>query len=997
MRSNHALAGLAVVVLGGALWLALAFLGTGDSAALEKGLGPEQAEAEAGALLDLGSSSEPELPAVAEETRTAVGPTVEAEVAAWDAELGGLIGRVVEEDRTPVADVSVALVQVDANLMLAADWAALGEPPPKLVLGRTITDEEGRFRLEGAYDASFQGLGIDLRGPRSTIRVVDTQLHHGEVTDVGDIVLRGGCTIFGRVVDEGGQPVPGARVRIVPSPSGEDLTVFLQVGVQDFRADCSVGISKMIVEGADSPVIELPPIVRNHIDDLPIPTTYTNADGEYRIEGAPIGDLIQGVDKPDWVGVSRVVTTTAGEVELEDALLTVGQTIHGIVVDEAGNPLQGVEVIAGSELVFGEAAILHPAGLTGPDGRFSVRGCPETGGAMACARRNPDEHWVGALEAAGQELEIELESTIAITVHVVDAAGEAVRGARVEISPGAEQESPMGVIGRFMGLGAEPRDARLVETEEGTYVCDQVTPGHYEVTARPRGLALARQRVELWEGKAELTLICQAGQGLDLTVIDAQTGEGIAGARASVVGAGFPFLAALAVGRTGKDGHVRLGPYSLREDEDEDVFFGFGMEGHQVLVQHPRYADTSVPLDESAQTAQVALLRGGEIHGQIQWGSDPPRSIYMLVLENTDGLDGIMEAFLPPRLGRSDLSGSFRFTNLPPGTYRLAVFDRFLDEDPILLLMGQKEPTLVHREDGVQLEPAGRTDVVIDLSPSGRGQTARLAGSVYLDGRAVAGARIRVNGRGPGVSAETDDYGNFETPDFLALGEVYVRVSGDVEGPSGVLENVSLHDQSLTPVPQSVHRLDLDLRSQPLRVRVTGSSGAPLAGAKVELRSEGSNGGRTSTKTDELGQAELTLIGQGKHVVKVSSEGYARSSVQVDPNEQGFEGEVEIELRGAVTCAGLCDLTAFEAPESGQEQAAFLRITGPGDGNWERLNADDLSDDQLATFRVEGLQPGSYEAHLWFNGRQAEAISFELSEGGDENLLLAFRPADEEQ
>ena len=155
---------------------------------------------------------------------------------------------------------------------------------------------------------------------------------------------------------------------------------------------------------------------------------------------------------------------------------------------------------------------------------------------------------------------------------------------------------------------------------------------------------MARQQVELREGKTELTLICAQGQGLDLTVIDAQTGEAIAGARASVVGAGFPLLSALAVGRTERDGHVRLGPYSLQEREGDS---SFPMDGFQVLVQHPRYADTSLPLDEGVQEAQVALIAGGEIHGQIQWGSDPPQSIYMIVLENKGGQEDLMEVRSP--------------------------------------------------------------------------------------------------------------------------------------------------------------------------------------------------------------------------------------------------------------------------------------------------------------------------------------------------------------
>jgi protocatechuate 3,4-dioxygenase beta subunit len=990
MKSNHVLAGLAVVVLGGALWLAFTFLGGGGSNAVERGLKPEQVEAQDEAVLDVARSSEDPARAVAEQPEVAPA-AFESLALGWDVELGGLIGRVVEEDGTPVADISVALVQVGADWMLAASWAELGEQPPELVLGTTTTDAEGRFRLDGAYDASYQGLGIDLRGPRSTVRVVETQLHHGQVTDVGDIVLRGGCTIVGRVVDEAGEPVAGARVRIFPAPPGEDLSQFLQVGAQDFRSDCSVGISRMILQGGGSPVFDLPPIARKHLDDFPIPTTHTDAEGEYRFEAAPIGEVIQGVDKPDWVGVSRVVATTAGEVRLEDAVLSAGRTIAGVVVDDEGDVLEGVEVMAGSEL-FGEASILHPAGRTDASGRFSVRGMPDSGRSMACARRNPEEPWAGVLGSAGEQLEIELESVIAVTIHVVDPKGAPVGGAKVTIAPGFEDESPMMMMGLFAGLGAPPPTGRFVETEAGTYVCEQVTPGTYEVTARPAGLALAREKVELWDGKAELTLTCAQGLGLDLTVVDSQTGAGVAGARASILGAGFPFFSALAVGRTGKDGTCRLGPYSSTEGENRG--FGFSMEGRQVLVQHPDYADTCVPLEEGVQATQVALVRGGEIHGTIQWGADPPQTLYMLVLENRSEREDIMQAFMPPRLGRTDLSGAFRFTNLPAGTYSLSVFDRFLDVDPIPLMMKDEEPTMVHREDGIELEASARVDVAIDLSPSGRGQTARLAGSVYVDGGAIAGAKIRVSGKGPRVSAESDALGNFETDDFLALGDVHVGVSGDVETPDGVIENVGLYSQSFTPVPQSVRRLDLDLWSRPLRVRVKGPGGEPVAGADVEL-TDGGSSEHGGAQTDEQGEAVLTLIGETKRSVTVSAEGYAETSVDVDPGQEGFAGELAIELKGAVACAGVCDISALDSPQT--SNGAFLRITGSTDGGWERLEPDDLSDDLRASFRVEGLAPGKYQAHLWLGGQQAEEIAFELTELGDENLLLAFQPREEER
>ncbi len=986
MKTNRTLAGLALVALACALWAGFAWLGKEEPTPLTGGVGPGEGARAASTELVETADPEPraEAEAAASERRSAGSAPVEV---AWAGELGGLIGRVVEEDGTPVAGISVALAQVDASLMLASELAATGEEIPELILDETMSDEEGRFRLDGAYDASFQGLGVDLGGPRATVRVIDTQLHHGEVTDVGDIVLRSGCTIFGRVVDEGGGPVAGARVRVVPAPEEVDLEMFLSLGVQDFRADCSVGISKMVVEEGVGQVIELPPIVRSHIDLLPIATTYSDDAGEYRMEGVPIGRLIQGVDRPGLVGMSRSVSTTAGEVELEDAVLTAGRTIQGIVIDDQGEPLQGVEVLAGSEFEFGEAAILHPAGVTGSDGRFSLEGCPETGGVMACARRHPDEAWKGALEAGGTELEIELESAIRITVQVVDAAGSGVTGARVVLRPGIEKEGrgmPMAMMGFLMGIGAPPRPARLAETDPGIYVCDEVTPGSYEVIARPPGLALARKQVELWGGESEVIIVCPVGRTVDVTVTDAATGEGVGDARVSAIGRGFPFIGALAVGRTDREGRVQLGPFSA-EAQESPFGMGMGMDGQHVLVQHPHYSDTSVPLGDGQSSLHVGLLRGGEIRGRIVWGPNPPQSIYMLIAQCTDQQGDLIEAFLPPRLGRSSLDGSFRFSNLAAGTYDLEVFDRFLDGDPLMLIFRQEQPTQVASEDGIQVESGGVVEILIDLSPSGRGETARLAGSVFLDGRPVEGAEISVWASGPWVQAETDERGNYETSDFLVQDDVNVQIEGDVQTPNGTLTNITLFSGRVQPTPRSVHRLDVDAHSQTVRVRVTDADGAPIAGAKVRLTSAW----RSDVSTDDLGQAEIVAIGEGPHHVTVSADDRMDRTEEVEPDQLARGEELVIVLESAVACAGVCDLSALNL--SGDQADVYLHVSGPVDGDWERLDREDLRDDGRTRFELEGLVPGDYKAHVWIRGQDdPDPVEFTLPEEGDSELLLVF-------
>ena len=128
-----------------------------------------------------------------------------------------------------------------------------------------------------------------------------------------------------------------------------------------------------------------------------------------------------------------------------------------------------------------------------------------------------------------------------------------------------------------------------------------------------------------------------------------------------------------------------------------------------------------------------------------------------------------------------------------------------------------------------------------------------------------------------------------------------------------LLEGIVLHafEGKAPPFPKEVlgviedlrrvYRLDLDLSSRPLRVRVRDAAGEPVVGAEVEISAEGRYGNRRGAKTDDAGEVELTLVGDSEHSVHASADGYAESVVEIDPDEEGFDGEVEIELRGAVS------------------------------------------------------------------------------------------------
>ena len=83
------------------------------------------------------------------------------------------------------------------------DWA----------VASATTAPDGTFLLRGARPSSLQLIGVDLRGERPWMKVMDDYLHPGAQTDLGDIVLPPVAPISGRVVDDEGAPIAGARVR----------------------------------------------------------------------------------------------------------------------------------------------------------------------------------------------------------------------------------------------------------------------------------------------------------------------------------------------------------------------------------------------------------------------------------------------------------------------------------------------------------------------------------------------------------------------------------------------------------------------------------------------------------------------------------------------------------------------------------------------------------------------------------------------------------------
>ncbi|MEW6071599.1 MAG: carboxypeptidase-like regulatory domain-containing protein [Planctomycetota bacterium] len=979
MRPKVALAGLALACGASLVWFLLQPEGNGPEEAIRPLAAAPPAPAARGAELAAGAAAAGGAEGAAAPTRTAAAAPAPASRERWRGELAGVAGRLAEVDGTPAPGLAVVLLELDARQLLAGDWERLGEAPPDLALDATRSDGEGRFVLDGARDGSFHALGIDLGGARATLRVIDQALHHRERTDLGDVVLAAYGVLVGRVVDPDGRPLAGARVRVAEVPEEVAAT-----GIYEWRKETILSVG-----GRE--VVELPARLGRYADLLPVPTAYTGADGAFRLAGVPLTRVVGGVDRAGWAGIPIAPTEVAGgEQSLGELVLSRGRTIRGVVADTTGAPIAGVEVFAGAlheELGIG---FLQPAGPTDGEGRFSLSGAPVAGPLVAVARHAPWEEWVSLAppEEAG-ELRLVLPAAAPLTVRVRDEAGAPLPGARLGVRPmgPAEASSDVSSILSFVRGGALPAPA-FHETEPGTLVCGALAPGTYEVEARVAGLAPGTARVMHAPEGTEVALTCAAGRSILVHVSDEATGEPVARARASVMQGGAPLVASPAVAWTDREGRATLGPFSAEAPEDGEGGGPWSGEPAVVLVEHPRYADRVVRLEEGASALEIAMASGGTLHGRIHCGGAPPTRSYMVILEyrDADGLEAILHV---PRFARSDLAGSFRLSNLPAGEHRAEVYERFLAGDPLPFLRDEEEPVRVFAAE-VEIRPGETAELEVDLTPTGMGPTGRILGTVRVDGRAVAGAEVRIWGN-QRVELATDERGAFDTGEISVLDGLSIRIAGEVDVPGAGPRRRELHVEHVELEPGDVHEVALDLHSREVLVQVVeAGSGAPLEGARLDVTARGGRPYGNHPQmflTDAAGEARVLLVQEGAHDLVISHADHLNLHGELEVPSDVPSRPRRYELGHAVPCAGRI---VASGADRGEPRWVYLQIHGEGGSE-----AGESLDPENLAFDLPGLGPGAYRAQIWLDGQRGEEVPFELGPAGTRDLVLTFTPAED--
>lgn len=493
-------------------------------------------------------------------TELALG-TPEPEVATVDAPTHSLSGKVLGQDDRPVADASVTAwdnrymrgdpVEVKTN--------ATGEFTfPELSLVFMITAQADDFACE-------QGLrGECTEGAKA----------EGLVIRVGPPV-----SLAGRVVDPGGSPVAGAKVRVsngMNSTSDKDTTHV--PGVLTFRGGMEFA-------------------------------TETSSSGTFELKGLPQGSNYLSVEHAPYLVNRGWQTAPKDEIRI---VLDAGLSIRGHVVDSHGLPAEGarvrmwpywgnvhtvpkfVTVDANGDFLLTSAVIdewapisigvLHEGHAIAivpiTEGRAEGEPIVMTINLGAESEEEPDEPSSGLVEG-GENIFVRLLPERFLAGYVVDTEGNPLPG--VELWIEGEREMNPGFTHGKRSTWEWALDLEEAETDEaGAFRFGRLYPGTYEIHAvSPEDKKLVTD-LTVEAGDEDIRLVLDGSKTrkvvLTGTVTDAVTGE--------------PIEAFTVIPMIGSRG-------SHNKIEDADGKFeliGYREGEIEVKIQAPGYAESAAPM-----------------------------------------------------------------------------------------------------------------------------------------------------------------------------------------------------------------------------------------------------------------------------------------------------------------------------------------------------------------------------------------------------------------
>lgn len=745
-------------------------------------------------------------------------------------------------------------------------------------------------------------------------------------------------------------------------------------------------------------------------------TTTTSADGSFRFDAvANFEDWTLRVDAPD----PLADVEQAGVGVVEDKLTDLGVVyvtpafgVPGIVVDDAGAPIEGAEVRAlRSRTGMSQMDILRLIRELPVDTPAVDRAKSGKDGKFRLTKTSPGSYDFKVL-AAGRQVTVERQVLVTPEsekreLRFVMSKGFALDGRLVRKGPGSVTGIPVVAFHQprgemdFLGL-----DRTYGKTdEEGKFRIDGLGSGRFVVAATPPGEPFTIADEVRIPDTTFLELTIEGDAWIE-GKITGKGGSALAGAQVYVAN----FDRRPVVGNARTDGEGRYAIRGLKSGKVQ--LFLVQAEGYATWPQDLMAAlqgggSDALELKPGRNERDVSLEAGGTIRGVVV-SKDDEKPIEGVRVE----LGTILALFGGSRGTTTDSQGRFEITGVPMGSSVLiASKDGWFQPglNPMSIAMAFQGGNRKQADTGKGYvlsvtEPGQALERTITLA---RGST--LVGQVLApDGTGVTGARVELvpeGGSGRGFNelkvllGATDPRmsgaeGHFEMPGPPPGEKVRVlaKAAGYLDGKS---------DPVGASMGQRVEGITVRLRlGATVEGIVTGTDGIPIEGAQVKwIQVEGTNEWRArwdlerakSVSTGADGRYRIEHVETGKVVVQASHAKHVSSTVRDVAVEEGKSSTVDVKL----TLGGVLEgrvLGADGKPKSGATvTASFERAEGERDDDPFTEESRRMTTDSAGAFRAEGVKAGTYKVRAEAKGA-APSESATMATGGAA-VTLRLAPA----
>ena len=635
-------------------------------------------------------------------------------------------GRVVDPEGAPLAAARIQLVPSGPTLramgLSPSPWSRgdFGgrtqgdlDAVPLARVPSTIAGEDGRFALvardvplrdrdpDSSDGAPVPVLIVMKSGWASVTRRTRSWL--GAECDVGDIALEPELVVRGRAVEEQGRPLAGVAVR------------------------CSNFPEPAHVEPVPN---------RLFVPELCARTT--GPDGRFELTGLWPGRVYLELTVPGRVPAKPSSHASSGMLDLGDVVLGQGGAIEGIVVDSHGQPIAGAALLAWPREILGppmgDLVMTYPAGAdtildeieqvwprdheparSGADGSFRIAGLDGVRFSVYALADGQEPLRVRDVPAGGSPLRLEMQAEAVWVADVVDAAGALLPDATMDAArlPGGDghgfaMPAALSVIsgaaaaaarpgeefppGRFLVRGAGPNGTLL----------RAVAPGKALVTREMEGLApgargIARLRLPP-EHVVNGHVRDEAGAPVPGAVV-------LVGAPGAKRGSGMQLVA------------DPEGGFSLRQLGVLELGLRARAEGFAECEP----VTVAVGEESWSQEVDLKLPREARIRGTLRDGAGRPLSDTEVTIDVPPFGEFKWEQLSDDWVSdvRTTADGSFEFTRLGPGSYRLSVREA-VPVDVTLAAGEQRTIDLAlqpHAHASGRVTAAGRPAKAVSITP----------------------------------------------------------------------------------------------------------------------------------------------------------------------------------------------------------------------------------------------------------------------------------------